>query len=350
MRDVSSDPRVEFRRARPEEAERIWALIDAGFGVVRPRAMYEWLYQRNPFGTARSCVGVERSTGRFVVVANEIPWPAARDGQALRAVVGVDHVVAPDWRGQRTALPIQRFRQTHPWQPDTVRIAWPNRLMQHSMRRDGRLDELAGVLEYAVLPINLAAWLAARGVPRAVATAAGRTWDRWLHMRQRGRTRPGVALRELHRFDAAFDALTARASAWPSFWCPHSAEFLNWRYCTHPLHSYVAHVLAVGDEPAGYSVVRTDNSPAILMELVSMPGATAVTRHLLAAAARAARDGGCAALAVHAAPKWPHWTTIRKAGFWRRPPSVMLKIEAPNALDAYRVEHWQLSAGDVDAL
>jgi hypothetical protein len=348
--EVPSDPRVELRRARPEEAERIWDLVDVAFGVTRPRAMYEWLYQRNPSGMARSFVGVERSSGRFVLAVNEIPWPAARGEQALRAVVGIDRVVAPDWRRQRTALSVKTFRQAHPWYRDTVRIAWPNQMMRHSMERDGRLDELAGVLETAVLPINPAKWLAERGMPRGVAAAAGRTWDRVLRARQHRWTRGDATLRELQRFEAVFDALTARVSAWPLFWCPHSAEFLNWRYCAHPVHSYVAHALSFGDEPAGYSVVRIDGDTAVLMELVSAPGRSAVTRRLLAAASRTARDGGCTAIAVHAAPGWSHWPTIRQAGFWRRTPRVMLKIEAPSAPDAYRVERWQLSGGDVDAL
>jgi hypothetical protein len=148
----------------------------------------------------------------------------------------------------------------------------------------------------------------------------------------------------------AFDTVTVRAAAWPAFWCPHRAEFLNWRYIAHPVHSYVAWAVLVGDDPAGYTVVRTDGRTAVLMELVVAPHVPACTRLLLWTAIGVARSAGCTALAVHAPPRWPHWRTLRQAGFWDRPPTIMLQVEAFNDPGAQRVEAWQLSCGDVEAL
>ena len=48
----AEDPRFEMRRAHPSEFEEIYDLVDASFGVRRPRVVYDWLYRRNVSGMA----------------------------------------------------------------------------------------------------------------------------------------------------------------------------------------------------------------------------------------------------------------------------------------------------------
>ncbi len=50
----STDPRFDIRRAVPAEFDAIYDLVDESFGFQRPRAVYDWLYRHNPYGTART--------------------------------------------------------------------------------------------------------------------------------------------------------------------------------------------------------------------------------------------------------------------------------------------------------
>ena len=211
------EPRLEMRRARADEFDAVWDMIDLSFATKRPRAMFDWLYRRNPCGLARCYVGAERSTGRVIGTKTDWPWPAAQGPRALRAVLGGDSAVVPDWRGRRAGTLLTRFRRAHPWCADMTRIGWPNEASRHIIQRDGRGDELAGWLRHAVLPISPANLLARHRVPRAMATAIGRAWDTLLGVRQRRWTRApsGMTACEIQRFDSAFDTVTARAVAWP---------------------------------------------------------------------------------------------------------------------------------------
>jgi hypothetical protein len=346
------EPLLEMRRVRADEFDAVWDLIDVGFASKRSRAMFDWLYRSNPGGLARCCVAVERSTGRFVATTSDFPWSAARGPRAIRAIVAGDQVVHPDWRGRRTSLLLVRYRSAHPRYANAIRINWPNARSRHVLQRDGRGDEIAGWLRHALLPIRPAEFLLRHRVPRSIALAVGRTWETRLTWQLRRWTHPpaGVTAFEIRRFDAAFDSATARAAAWPGYWCPHRADFLNWRYLEHPVHSYVARAVVAGNEPVGYTVVRTDGRTAVLMEFVVPSKSPQCARFLLGTAVDIARHAGCPALAVHAPPSWPHWRVVCRAGFWDRSPTIMLQVKAFDAPDAQHVDAWRLSCGDVDGL
>ncbi len=341
-----------MRRARADEFDAVWDLIDLCFSSNRPRPMFEWLYRQNPGGLARCYVVVERSTGRLVASTTDVPWPVAHGPRAMRGVLGSDHVVRPDWRGRRVGFLLVRYRCAHPWYADMTRIGWPNLASRNEVRRSRRADEIAGWLRHAALPINPTDLLVRHRVPRSITFAFGRTWETLLTLRLRRWTRApaGMTACEIRRFDAAVDSVTARAVGWPGYWCPHRADFLNWRYLDHPVHNYVARAVVAGNEPLGYAVVRTGGRTAALMEFVVPSQSPRCARFLLWTAIDVARSAGCATLLVHAPPGWPHWGTIRRAGFWDRSPTVMLQVKSFNAPDAQHVEAWRLSCGDVDAL
>ena len=121
---ASPDPRVALRCFDERRFEEAFDIIDAAFGVTRPRATYDWLYRRNPCGLAR-CVGAfEVSTGRMVAVSVEWPWPAAHHDTALPGTLNGDRATAPDWQRQGLYGIFPEFRRHHPWQG--LRISWPN--------------------------------------------------------------------------------------------------------------------------------------------------------------------------------------------------------------------------------
>src|SRR5262245_31322841 len=77
------DPRIALRAVDERRFEEAFDIIDAAFGVVRPRQAYDWLYRRNPYGLAR-CIGAfELGTDRMLAVSIEWPWPAAHHDRAM---------------------------------------------------------------------------------------------------------------------------------------------------------------------------------------------------------------------------------------------------------------------------
>jgi hypothetical protein len=91
---ASSDPRFEVRRARPEEFERVYDVVDAAFGKKRSRAHYDWLYRANPFGRARCWIVIERATGAILKTGAGFPWPIWRGSEALKGALSGDSCAA----------------------------------------------------------------------------------------------------------------------------------------------------------------------------------------------------------------------------------------------------------------
>jgi len=322
------DPRFEVRRAQPSEFERLYDLVDAAFGVKRSRAVLDWLYRDNPTGVAQSWVVEEKATGRLVCQGAFWPWPLAYGSEPRLGYLVGDLAVAPGRQRQGVAEIRRRACDRHPLDATRMKVGWPNAKTQGRYRKHGYARELVGPL--------LEGSFRVRRRPRPA-------WQRLLAtIRCRG-----LRVEELTRFDAGFDALTGRSMAWPGFWCPHDAEFMNWRYFAHPSRSYRALVVLDGDDPAGYCVLRTEAREALLMEFAA-PETGAAPRLLLQRALEAAREAGCRQLACFAPPGWRHWPRFRGAGLAVRCCDRYLNVRGTTRPDAYRIEGWQVLPGDCD--
>ena len=70
---LPDDSPFTIRPARPEDFETVYETVDAAFGKKRPRALYDWLYCRNPMGLARVWLQFERETGLLVKTGASFP-------------------------------------------------------------------------------------------------------------------------------------------------------------------------------------------------------------------------------------------------------------------------------------
>jgi len=347
-----SDPRVEVRRAHPSEFERIYDLVDEAFGVQRPRALYDWLYRRNPHGVARCWIVAERASSRFVANLTTVPWPLARGTRVLAATVHSDYVIAPGWQGQGLNDLRHQVRESHPLEWTSAVIGWPNLKSRGSLRKGGLGDRVVGLVPCRALPLHAARELTRRGWPWLLATAAERTahtivaaWTTILLARPFGGT-----VEPVRRFEARYDLVTERCMMWDGYWCPHNADFLNWRYFDHPTHNYLACAAVIRDAVAGYCVVRIDGERAWLMDFAAPQQPASVARALLLRAITAAREAGCGWLAICAPPRWRHWPLVRSAGFVKIPLDISLYTLARDEPDVQQLENWQFLAGDIDGL
>jgi len=342
----SSDPRFEIRLAKPSEYERIYDLVDTAFGVPRPRALYDWAYRRNPLGTARCWVGVERVSGRIVCSVAHFPWPIARDGEAVCGTQAGDAAVDPEYQRQGITTLRRTVQENNPLHASETRIGWPNEKSVGRMQKSSRGAEIAGPLYEGAFPVDASVRRISREWARWLVAAGGRLREGWA--RDGRAPRRDLTLEEVGRFDSGFDEVTRSCMAWKGFWSPHDAAFLNWRYLDRPVGTHRALAVRAGDEVAGYCVVRTDGRKGMLLEFAA-PERGEVPRLLLRAALKAAREAGCRHLGFFATPGWRHWPKFRAAGLVPRLPHRFLQLVGSPALGAQTLENWQLVPGDSDS-
>lgn len=347
------DARFEVRRAHPDEFDRLYDLVDAAFGRTRSRPLYEWLYRGNPFGRARSWIVVERASGEILKAGTNFPWPIWRGQEPIRGVLAGDHVTAPEWQRKGLTAVRRQVSRNHPWWGEDCSIAGPNKSSRIVERKAGNADDLAGALRGGLVVLDAAATLASFGISRFVAKPAGLVakpfLSTWQRRASRGAAGAGGRVEEIGRFSVDFDDVTERCMAYPKFWCPHNAAFLNWRYLDHPEERYVGLALVEDERPTGYAVVRLAGEGAMLSEFAVEPSPSPHAFKLLDEVFAMVRKAGCAYLNFFAPPGWRHWGLFHRTGFipYRSKNHVDLsgKQYEPEVQD---LRNWQLMPGDRD--
>ncbi|MBI1817095.1 MAG: hypothetical protein HYR72_19135 [Deltaproteobacteria bacterium] len=348
----STHPRFDVRRARPQEFDAIYDLVDETFGIKRSRAAYDWLYRRNPCGTARCLVAIDRASGQMVGNTSSWPWPMARGTQPVEGDLEGDTVTAKGW--QRLGIDALRgeVARSHAWISHSVGMSWPNDIARAAGVKRGRSKRMLGPVPRSILLLNTKEFLTTRSWPGFAGAAAGMVadaaFDLWRKMFVRAQ--PGVAIQEVRRFDSSFDEVMQRCMAWHGFWSPHDAEFMNWRYLDHPTMSYAAFSLTVGGELVGYSVLKIEASGAMLMEFVAPSSPTHFAGALLLHLIKIARAAGCMCLRFSAAPNWHHRQLFRAAGFMPTRSSPVYLWPTGEAPGTGQLDLWQWVPGDMDDL
>ena len=344
----SEDPRFEVLRARPEEFVRIYDCVDEAFGQPRPRAHFDWLYRRNPYGRAHVWYLAEKATGRILKTGAGFPWPIWRGDVALRGVLGGDAATVPDWQRKGLSEIRRKVVRSHPWHETTVGIGEPNEGSRIVTTKSGEATSILGQLRGGVAVLRAGPLLAhtrlPAGLARPVGALANPVFSAW--QRLGARARSDVRFEPIDRFHADFDELTLRTMSFPLYWCPHDADFLNWRYLEHPIESYTAFAMVEAERPVGYSVIRFAGREATLSEFaVAADRAEALLAHVL----WTARQAGCASVNFFGPPSWRHWPAFRRAGFL--PYKSDHHFHATDWQDeatSTSLDAWQVTPGDRD--
>ncbi len=327
-------PHLEVRRAHPSEFERIYELVDEAFGTHRSRALYDWLYRRNPTGTARCWIVVEKNNGKLAASGADCPWPVSQAGQPRKGYLTADYAVSPEWQGRSMTELRRKVRFSHPWTAQEIQLAWPNVKSVGRARKHGRSGSLLGPIPQSQLGLATGATRTRPAHTRGWRAFSGRAPE------------PGVE--EIRRFDSAFDGLTRRCMAWDGFWLPHDSEFLNWRYLEHPTREYVAFAVADSADLAAYAVVNLCQKSANLMEFVAPLQPAHIPRALLQRAVEVAREAGCRRLGFFSGSAWPHWPLFRSAGFTQASGEMYFLADGPQRPEVRCLEHWRFVPGDHD--
>ena len=347
--EPSPDPRFEVRRAEDHEYELVYDCVDAAFGKKRPRAVYDWLYRDNPYGRAQCWITIEQSSGRILKTGANYPWPIWKGDEPVVGTLSGDSATLPEWQRKGLSHVRRPVKRSHPWQGKRCGFAGPNENSRIVSERDGQGDKLLGSMLGGVIPLGLGTSDSPSGALRALADrsimAAVRGWQKLALPAGRSEFRVEV----LPRFTPEFDAITLEHMRFSGYWCPHSWEFLNWRYLDHPGEAYTALVLLNGETPCGYAVIRHTNQRAILTEFAVSEHDPAHGACLISATADLARESGSAALAFYSTSSWRHWSLFRRAGMVPVPTNNHLEanydLDAEFSRDA---RNWQLTPGDRD--
>jgi len=337
MSTPCADPRFEVRRAGIQELESVYDLIDAAFESKRPRRVYDWLYRQSPAGPAHVWITVERATAKIVSARAEFPWPIAVGTRLLNGYVTGDAGVLQRWRRQGIRELVRAPVESVAGSEGGFGFGWPN---QRNIGQDAKHGRSFRLLAFPTAKLKLDAKLF--GAVRIRLEAASRAIS--------SRLRGNLPVREVSRFDSAFDPVTRRCMGWRGYWCPHDWAFLNWRYIDHPGFEYRAFAACEGDDPVGYCVVKLGGRRATLMEFTAPADADAVRKALLERAVATARAAGCRNLRLFAPPTWRHWGFLEASGFAKMESLRYFnpRIKAPTQ-GCNRAEVWQVLPGDLDA-
>jgi GNAT superfamily N-acetyltransferase len=347
----STHPRFDIRRAVPAEFDKIYDLVDEAFGFKRPRSEYDWMYRRNPSGTARCWVSFDRASGRLIGSSASWPWPMARGEYCVEAVLRGDAAVAPGWQRQGIGALRTEVWRSHAWYTKGIELSWPNEKSRAAGVKRGRAAAIIGPAPEAALMLNTKAYLTEHNLPALVSAAGGAAVDTALRAWRRLvlRVQSRLAVEAVRRFESSINEVTQRCMAWPGFWSPHDADFLNWRYLAHPTAQHLAFVLLDGCKPAGYYVLKIDGRTSWLMEFVAPVSPRRVASALLLHVIETARGAGCTRLRFSAPPKWRHWKLFHLAGFLPVRSQIYLWT-AGEEPELRQLTNWQWVPGDMDGV
>ncbi|MEH6552410.1 MAG: hypothetical protein V7744_20740 [Pseudomonadales bacterium] len=339
----SPDPRFKLAWSSPADFPKVYKLLNSVFEYKRSPAEYDWIYRKNPYGEARCELIIEKSSGQIVSTNARFPWPLAWADQDMESAQGGDSATLTKLQRQGLVSLRMQFQQSHPWDDQQIRISLPNQATRNAARKYNQLAA-AHPAPFAKKILNWRRFLMTKGMPgylAKVAAPAARFVTSTPKQKQ-----GTLRIEPIHRFYQEHQTLSLKYSRSDGFWCPHGAEWMNWRYFSHPTREYIAYGLYNGDELQAFSVIRLDRDSAMLMELIS-PNSQ-FSQILLTEVERVALEAGAKTIDTYASSKWQQWPALKRRHYFMRPSNIYLSTRSNDYPEALLPENWQLLPGDSD--
>jgi Acetyltransferase (GNAT) domain len=309
-------------------------------------ARFDWLYLRNPCGSARSWLALDNASGRTLGVAAAFPRWIWTGGRKQRGWVLGDFCIEPDSRSLGPALQLQRACLTSMGGEEApVWYDLPSRSMMAIYRRLGT-SVIGNQIRYVKLnriDSKVRSYIPQESIARAV-SAVGNLALRLQATARCAGTRVDVAVHD-SQFDDEFSVLDQRTSRIYPIRGLRTAEYLNWRYRQHPLHEYRVVVARDGRELLGYAVVETNVADCVIADLqaASEPAIPVILTYIQSLI----RDLDVERLHAPVMEESPLVPFLRRAGFHARESTpVVAGTTAGQSTTALGGNGWCLMHGD----
>lgn len=316
---------MTIRDCKQSDNESVRQLFKKVFNKEHADSYWEWKYRQPP---VPPIVLVWEENG--IIKGHIAVWvlPAYVKGQSAEIGLRIDTMVDPDARGKGV------YRQ----------------LNQEMMKRAAEAD----IQMLYGFPSPMAQ------APLLKYTAASHKTDiaRWMMMcpllSSAGKKKHDGMVERITAFDSRFDKLAEAVKDQAEVHVMKSAAFLNWRYQSHPVHSYITLGLFKEGKLKGFIVVKKEKKTIkkIPVNIGSIVDISAVeqkdTNALLARGIGELKS--CAAVQLWTLPGSKLETSLRKLRFQKKDhplPFVTHNLTHDASLD--EPENWLIAQGDVDS-
>ena len=340
----SPDPRFDQRSSSPDDFPEIYALLNTAFDGKRTIAELEWIYEENPYGKARSDLAIDTSSGAIVSTNGRFAWPLCKGDEEMELTHVGDSATLPQMQRQGIMGLRRAFQESHPWNFQQIVMSLPNEASRAAIKKYNRPDVLVAQIPFAKKILDWRRFLTTKGVPgflaKIVAPLAKAITRSACHKPNELRIEP------IDHFGQEHQILSLSCSRTDGFWCPHGAQWMNWRYFGHPTKKYVARGLYSGDELKAFAVVQLNGNNAMLMELISP--SIEFADILLSDIEGVAFSAGAVAIDTYASESWKQWPALKRRYYVMRPSNIYISIRSTDIPEALCADNWQFLPGDSD--
>ncbi len=274
---------------------------------------FEWLYRRNPHGTARAWVAEDDPAAAVVGAAAAFPRRMRVRGHSVVAWNLGDFAIAKDHRSLGPALRLQRaclaqvLEGREPFAYDHPSCSMMAIYKRMGITSEGRVVRFAKPLR---VDDKVGRVVRSRVVARGVSSLGNVI----LGLGDALRKTPYRVRLTSDRFDDRVAALEREASPSYAVMGVRTPDYLNWRYLDHPLRKFEVMTVEDGDRLLGYAIYRVEDNLAVLSDLLTAP-VDGVAETLLAAVAVAARQAGAQTLSAPVLEDSPLVSVLTGCGF-----------------------------------
>jgi hypothetical protein len=309
---------------------------------------FDWLYLRNPHGSARAWLAIEEGTGNSIGAATAFPRKLCLGGSVRLGYVLGDFCIDQQYRSLGLALRLQRACLDHVGSTSsTLAYDFPSERMMAIYRRM-RIAPMARMVRWCK-PLRaerrIGKFVRSERLARNLAAPINKLLE-W-------RDTPSTSNHEWsiveHTGACAdeFTKLTRTVGSRHGTCIERSADYLNWRYLQHPLVRHRLLTARRGKELMGYLIFSQTSEDARIVDLFGCGNAdtwTALVTHVVALL----RPLGIIAVSMPGLSSNPWTGLLKKWGFRQREdcPVVVYASEKTAASSEAGTSPWFLTDGD----
>jgi len=289
---------------------------------------FQWLYQENPFGSARAWLAIDGNTQQAIGMASLFPRRGLINGARATCCVLGDFCVSEKYRTLGPALQLQRAcLSAVKAGPFALCYDYPNPAMLAVYKHLGVVPncKLVRMVKRLRTEDKMKQWISSERVSRAAARIA----DLALLLREGYISDPaGVQFRlEEQECTAEYSRLADRIGSSLGGCTLRTSAYLNWRYRRNPITAYEFLAAYRGEELLAYCVFSIADRQAWVAELFGRSDNSIVTG-LFRRLAALLRSRGAVSINVVLLASDVRMGALRKAGFWQRESTPVIACDS----------------------